>query len=916
MGQSQNLPHHLLLSAGSSTSTSGPIVNYTWTTGGGGQGGVQPLVTPCGTSRLASLTFQRSGPQMVSLSVRSALGQVSTVTQPINVPATDVNATPQPAFDCGNPSAGNQANHGVCVKTFGWGIVQVNSRGSNDCFDLKQRQKRLGSLGAHDAAASPVGTQVVWLTHATVHGPVAIDGLYLPLLESVQSDFDDGDSTIQIGKPIPIIVGQYHLASIGLNATIGAPDPHTHLVPLVPNVGLTGNNKSFGGLPLSGTVDVNLSSFRTADGFNISKVKVHVKLPSPISVPVDGYLESDNETGVHITGFKVGPFDTDIVPGFALKKAFFKYVGGTDEVWSGGADIYLPGQVAGPGGAALPASVSPVPGLNFSPPPPDLGIGFKHGKLEHFGIGVNFVAPYQPELFPNVDLSNVHFAFGLPLRFTGGIGLAIPPLIGATGDVFVAFASPSNPYGFPNDVATGDLGPLAGRWLDSFTIAVGGEVHLTPPLAGDIPLANAWLIYEAPDYFELGAHVDFKATLIELKGDAGGWILPSQGKFSFGGSLSFCLNVSVLGFDLNPCLGNGIVVSSRGIGGCATVFVPSPVPLAPAVPVTIAAGYAWDGGLKLHVFSCDLSDFTEANPRGAHDYAASDGPRARAADGAWSFDLPGGLPSAEVRVTGRGGAPDVTLHGPGGRTYSTANPRRDPRQVLMFRYGNTTLISINHPAGGRWSVSENPGSAPLDTVAYAKGLPPANVKARVVGRGRIRTLTYRAVPARGRTITFVERGARTYHILGVARGAHGRIRFHLDDGRAGGRQIVAVIAQDGIQTQSVVVARYSAPGPQRLPRPTRIRVSHRGYMLNVTWRPVPGAFSYEVLVKSSDGGRTMQIVRGHRATVVGVEPGLHGTVLVYAVAADGSRSAKARQAFAAVRTPQPVPRRHHRPPAR
>jgi hypothetical protein len=71
-----------------------------------------------------------------------------------------------------------------------------------------------------------------------------------------------------------------------------------------------------------------------------------------------------------------------------------------------------------------------------------------------------------------------------------------------------------------------------------------------------------------------------------------------------------------------------------------------------------------------------------------------------------------------------------------------------------------------------------------------------------------------------------------------------------------------------------------------------------------------------VLVKSSDGGRTMQIVRGHRATVVGVEPGLHGTVLVYAVAADGSRSAKARQAFAAVRTPQPVPRRHHRPPAR
>jgi hypothetical protein len=331
--------------------------------------------------------------------------------------------------------------------------------------------------------------------------------------------------------------------------------------------------------------------------------------------------------------------------------------------------------------------------------------------------------------------------------------------------------------------------------------------------------------------------------------------------------------------------------------------------------VTIAAGYTWDGDLKLHVFSCDLGDFTEANPRGAADRAAGDGRRAHAADAAWSFDLSEGLPSAEVRVTGRGGAPDVTLSGPGGRTYSTANPPTDPRQVIMFRYGNTTLISINHPAGGHWSVSENPGSAPLDTVAYAKGLPPANVKARVAGRGPIRTLTYRAVPARGRTITFVERGARTYHILAVARGAHGRIRFRLDDGRAGRRQIVAVIAQDGIQTQSVVVARYSAPRPQRPPRPARIRVSHRGYTLNVSWRPVPGTASYEVLVKSSDGGRTMQIVRGHRATVVGVEPGLHGTVLVDAVAADGSRSADARQAFAAVRTSYPTPIRHHHRPA-
>jgi hypothetical protein len=501
------------------------------------------------------------------------------------------------------------------------------------------------------------------------------------------------------------------------------------------------------------------------------------------------------------------------------------------------------------------------------------------------------------------------------LRCTGGIGIAIPPLFGVDGDVFVAFASPDQPYGFPNDVATGDLSPLAGRWLDSFTIAVGGDAHLTIPAAGDIPLLNAWVIYEAPDYFEVGSHFDFKATIIELKGDAGGWILPSQGKFSFGGDLSLCLNVTVLGFHLNPCLGNGIVVSSRGIGGCTTVFVPSPIPLVPAVPVTIAAGYTWDGDFKLSVFSCDLGDFTEANPRGAADRGAGDGRRAHAANASWSFPLPGGLPSAQVRVTGRGAAPDVTLTGPDGQSYSTANPPTDARHVIMFRYGDTTLISINHPAGGRWSVSQIAGSAPLATVAYANGLPPAKVNARIAGRGAMRTLTYRAVPARGRTITFLERGPRTYHILGVARGARGHIRFRPADGRAGRRQIVALIAQDGIQMQSLAVAHYSARGPQRPSRPARTRVSHSGYTLNVSWHSVPGASEYEVVVASSDGGRTMQIVRGHSATVVGIEPGLHGTVLVNAIAANGLRGARARHTFrAAGTTAPPTPRRrHHRP---
>ncbi|HTP19403.1 MAG TPA: Ig-like domain-containing protein [Solirubrobacteraceae bacterium] len=865
VGHAQTLTHALLLNGGGSISGTGGIADYTWIVGSPGQ---PPEVDPCGPAPLIAMSFQHAGIHDVTLQVTTTSGQTSQTTQRLNIPAVATNQWFDASYDCENPGSGNVPNRGDCVKTFGWGVVQVNSRGNpGDCFQLQQRDALRQSNPASDKAeAALVSPNLahVWATHATIRGPVAIDGLYLPVPESVQSDFDDWNSTIQIGQPVPIAVGTYRLASIALNTVVGDPDPRTGLVPLKANIGLNGNNQSIGALPIGGTVDVNLSTGTTADGFNLSKVKLHVKLPPPFpSLPVDAYLESDNENGAHITGFQIGPFNTDILPGFSLNSVFFKYVGGTDEVWTGGANIGLSvgEQTDLPTG---PDTGLGLPGINFSPPPPDLGIGFRRGQLDHFGLGVNFPPALQPPLFPGITLSNAHFAFGLvpAFRFTGGIGISIGQLIGADGDVFVAFAG-SQPYHFPNDVATGDLSPLAGRWLDTFTVAIGGDFHLMIPAAGDIPLLNAWLIYESPDYFEVGSHFDFKVTLLELKGDAGGWILPSQGKFSLGGDLSLCMNVHVLGFDIgSPCLGNGVVVSSRGFGGCATVLVPSPVPLLPAVPVTIAAGYTWGGSFEITPFSCDLSDFTEANPRAAADRAGETG---RVAQAGWGFDLSGHAPSADVRVSGQGGAPAITLTGPDGQTYSTANPPTDPRHALIMQYGNDTLIAVNHPALGRWTVTPDPGSAPVASVAYARGLADPHVEAKISGHGQSRMLSYHLTPAPSRTITFVERGVRTYHILGVAHGSRGHIGFTPAPGRAGRRQIVAVVTSHGIQSQSLIVTRYTAPGPQRLLRPRRVRVNHHGFTLNVSWTHVAGATMYEVLVEAADGGRETAIVHGQRA---------------------------------------------------
>jgi hypothetical protein len=79
---------------------------------------------------------------------------------------------------------------------------------------------------------------------------------------------------------------------------------------------------------------------------------------------------------------------------------------------------------------------------------------------------------------------------------------------------------------------------------------------------------------------------------------------------------------------------------------------------------------------------------------------------------------------------------------------------------------------------------------------------------------------------------------------------------------------------------------------------------------------VPGAVEYEVLVKSSDGGRETQIVRGRSASFPDIEPGLHGTVLVDAVSAAGTRGANARTRFsrAPVSTSKRTPprKRKHR----
>jgi hypothetical protein len=76
------------------------------------------------------------------------------------------------------------------------------------------------------------------------------------------------------------------------------------------------------------------------------------------------------------------------------------------------------------------------------------------------------------------------------------------------------------PYVLPDNVGP-ELAPIAGRELDSFTLAIGGTATLKVPVLGSVPLLNAYGLYEYPDYFEFGGGFSFGVSFLALSGATG-----------------------------------------------------------------------------------------------------------------------------------------------------------------------------------------------------------------------------------------------------------------------------------------------------------------------------------------------------------------------------------------------------------
>ncbi len=86
--------------------------------------------------------------------------------------------------------------------------------------------------------------------------------------------------------------------------------------------------------------------------------------------------------------------------------------------------------------------------------------------------------------------------------------------------------------------------------------------------------------------------------------------------------------------------------------------------------------------------------------------------------------VPAGLPTEMVQVRGHGGAPEVTITGPGGRHATiTGGHEAFAKPFIISRTIRTdaTYIVILKPAAGAYTITANPGSPRITEVLDAQG---------------------------------------------------------------------------------------------------------------------------------------------------------------------------------------------------
>ncbi len=343
----------------------------------------------------------------------------------------------------------------------------------------------------------------------------------------------------------------------------------------------------------------------------------------------------------------------------------------------------------------------------------------------------------------------------------------------------------------------------------------------------------------------LGGNVHIEIYVLSF--EAGIAFEVSQGHFQFDGNVNACLKL--LG---EHCLGAEVVVSDHGVGVCADLGF-----------THAGAGIVFPDETHFMLDSCNIAQFRSlpmpANLASLRHFPAARGPSASTAQALPSFTVPRGQSVAAIGVLGTGGAPNVTLKGPDGRTIATPADGylKDANEVVIADGRKTleTYFFINHPAPGKWTIVSNPGSVPVAGVDQAAALPSPDLHARLrsAGRGRER-LRYSLRKIPGQQVSFVDaRKGHGFRMLGEAHGSHGAITFSPSRDLGRQHEIIAWVTQDGHPREDITLVHYTAPAPPALPAPRGLKAARHGATVTVRWQAIAGAVGYTLTVHLANG---------------------------------------------------------------
>ena len=651
--------------------------------------------------------------------------------------------------------------------------------------------------------------------------------------------------------------------------------------------------EDIGGFPINGRVDVVFQ--KKSDKYSTS-LKVDLSLPEEISTAAGANptarveLNADNQRGtylgelnIHVGEAFLGPVEIANVD-FTYNDAGNPEFDCPRKFWKATAEVFFVPIDTGNGGT----------GLKMAPEPQRNGVAFCAGEFHSAGATLVFGQP-EPELFPGLTLSEIGFSFQLqkPVIFDGHVVLRAAHFIKVDGGILAAFATPTHPYTFKAGDAGGALASLAGKKFSSITFAVGGGVKIEPTDDIALGLASGVVLYEYPNYIYASGEAHFQTFLFSIDAGVGFDLNLATRRYNAFAHGRICLAGGIEVAHVSACAGGEAHISSRGVSACFNIadgtWTPGVGYLYGNSLPEFFAGVAGDG--------CKPSKFWEVNVRGAR----------VSAGGGLTFRVQKGEKAKTVELTGAGGAPAVTVSGPGGEQLaSETNQMLHSKHLSAIHAArfDRTWIGVSDAKPGVYKIVPQPGSAAIANVRETHYEPNAEVKASVTGSGRRLVLSYDAGHAAGQSVSFFEHGKGTWELLKTVKGGKGKLKFTPGFGAGGKRTIAAQVEINGIPAPLLTLDRYKAPPPPTASRVKGVKVVHRGSGLSVSWEKAPFAQAYAVVV-DPDGGtvRSLRVKpKRHSAKLKGVSATEGGVVEVVAFGPLNDRGKPGRAKFKALRT--------------